>query len=1154
MQDCVAKQAAVMLAALLLITVLTVSSLAQDAVVPAVSPASPVADPAPAPATAQVTDQVTRDGLDDLKKRVEASADLTDAQKQTALDQIERAKASLSQAAELTEKRKLWQQQTQTIEADRRTAQAALDAALQQPQQRPAAETPLPELEQTLATKQQQLVQVQTELAQVEKRLADRAARQKAMKERLQVLPMELDQVSAELSRLDTSTEPPLLVETQRKRALADRKKLENEPATLQAESTFLNAQESANLIQLDRQLRTANVARLKDEVSEWQRDVLRKRSSEAKDRAALARSFAESAQFPQLRQIYSENAETVEQEIEIRDKQKKLADELAGTKAMEAALDRRKEELVARETKLGNSTSFAIRLREQRKFLPPVASLQQQIRDRISVIQKTQLELMESQEQVGRLENINETIKQTFQQVLALAEGTGSDEERQELFEEIRDAYAQRQNYLSQLQNAYDTYASALDDLDAEQALLINKIVDFQKYIDERILWVPTHSVLTLRDITPNVDSFRHLLDRQEWKRIWSSIKGDAFRRTPLYAFASLIWLALLLTQKRQRRGIRETGQKASSRLNTAMKPTFESLGWTLIKSLVFPFPFLFLGWRGSFPGSGFQELAGYFFTIAAWLWWLEFMRFACRPFGLGISHFQWPARIDEIVSRQLSSFLVIASPLVFLVAILRSSATDGGTDALERTGSILFFLLVAWILHRLTSRKTGILCDWIEKYPGGWLDRLAVVWHALAVFAPLALAGLTIAGYTYTVNRLTARLAQTLMLVAAAIIVRSLLVRWLTLRQRRLAIAQAREVRAAMAESPGEVEGPGQATLEAQEARTNLADISSQSKRLINTTVVIVSLIVLWFIWVDVLPALQLLDTVLIPQTKISLKMLLTASLELILFATAARNIPGLLEITLLERLPLDRSVRYAIGALTRYLIVVIGTLAFGQSLGYEWKDVQWLVAALTFGLGFGLQEIFANFVSGLIILFEQPVRVGDIVTIDSVTGTVSRIRIRSTTITDWDRKEYIVPNKEFITGRLLNWTLNDTTNRIVIEVGAPFSSDPNQVRSILQQIIKTQPHILAEPAPGVSLEGFGVSSLKFVVRAYLPSLEHRTETVHMLHVRIHRAFAEAGIEIPYPQQDLHIRSLVPVPTSNGTPLRTSVRDDIHAEAEHL
>ena len=104
----------------------------------------------------------------------------------------------------------------------------------------------------------------------------------------------------------------------------------------------------------------------------------------------------------------------------------------------------------------------------------------------------------------------------------------------------------------------------------------------------------------------------------------------------------------------------------------------------------------------------------------------------------------------------------------------------------------------------------------------------------------------------------------------------------------------------------------------------------------------------------------------------------------------------------------------------------------------LGVSWSKVQWLVAAMTVGLGFGLQEIFANFISGLIILFERPIRVGDVVTLGGVTGTVARIRIRATTIVDGDRKELIVPNKEFITGKLVNWTLSDQTLRVVSKVG--------------------------------------------------------------------------------------------------------------------
>ena len=156
------------------------------------------------------------------------------------------------------------------------------------------------------------------------------------------------------------------------------------------------------------------------------------------------------------------------------------------------------------------------------------------------------------------------------------------------------------------------------------------------------------------------------------------------------------------------------------------------------------------------------------------------------------------------------------------------------------------------------------------------------------------------------------------------------------------------------------------------------------------------------------------------------------------------AARNAPGLIEISILRRLPLDNSVRYAITTLASYAIVLVGVIVGCNTIGLRWSQIQWLATALTFGLAFGLQEMFANFVAGLIILFERPVRVGDIVTVDDTTGIVSRIRIRATTITNWDRKEYIVPNKEFITGKLLNWTLSDQVNRIVINVGIAYGSN--------------------------------------------------------------------------------------------------------------
>jgi potassium efflux system protein len=175
---------------------------------------------------------------------------------------------------------------------------------------------------------------------------------------------------------------------------------------------------------------------------------------------------------------------------------------------------------------------------------------------------------------------------------------------------------------------------------------------------------------------------------------------------------------------------------------------------------------------------------------------------------------------------------------------------------------------------------------------------------------------------------------------------------------------------------------------------------------------------------------------------------------------------------------------------------------------------------------GLGFGLQEIFANFVSGIIILFERPVRVGDVVTLGETTGVISRIRMRATTIVDWDRKEYIVPNKDLVTQRLLNWTLSDHTNRIVVNLGVAYGSDTGRACGLLLEAAREQPHVLKEPPPVAFFDSFGDSALNLKLLCFLPNLENRWQTIHNLNSTIDRKFKEAGLEIPFPQRDLNVK----------------------------
>ena len=281
----------------------------------------------------------------------------------------------------------------------------------------------------------------------------------------------------------------------------------------------------------------------------------------------------------------------------------------------------------------------------------------------------------------------------------------------------------------------------------------------------------------------------------------------------------------------------------------------------------------------------------------------------------------------------------------------------------------------------------------------------------------------------------------------------------------------------------------------------RLNLTQIVTQIRSLLDVGLLTVATVGLWFVWADVTPALNILDRVPLWQTTVEEvvetkgtddkavvqvvtrpKAVTAANLGLALLmmaiaVVAGRNIPGLVEVILLEHLSVDAGFRFATTCLVRYAIFIVGVIFAFAQIGIGWNSVQWLVAAASVGLGFGLQEIFANFVSGIILLFERPMRVGDVITIGDTTGTVSRIRFRATTIIDGDRKELIVPNKSFITGNLLNWTLSDSVNRLAIKICVGPDNDPQQVRDTIYSVppgvtgigsivFRDEEHLLSQP----------------------------------------------------------------------------------------
>ena len=242
-------------------------------------------------------------------------------------------------------------------------------------------------------------------------------------------------------------------------------------------------------------------------------------------------------------------------------------------------------------------------------------------------------------------------------------------------------------------------------------------------------------------------------------------------------------------------------------------------------------------------------------------------------------------------------------------------------------------------------------------------------------------------------------------------------------------------------------------------------------------------------------------------------------------------ARSFPALLEIALLQRLSMTPGARYAFTTLTSYGIAATGIVLVFQAIGGTWSQIQWLVAALSVGIGFGLREIIANFVSGLIILIERPVRVGDMVTVGNQSGTVTRIQIRATTLRTWDRQELLVPNKDFIAAHVLNWSLSDEVIRIFLTVGVAYGSDVEQALRLIEEAAVEHAGVLPDPEPLVTFEQFGDNALVLGLRCFVPDLDNRLQVQTELFRAINRKFNEARIVIAFPQRDLHLDTASPL-----------------------
>ncbi len=270
---------------------------------------------------------------------------------------------------------------------------------------------------------------------------------------------------------------------------------------------------------------------------------------------------------------------------------------------------------------------------------------------------------------------------------------------------------------------------------------------------------------------------------------------------------------------------------------------------------------------------------------------------------------------------------------------------------------------------------------------------------------------------------------------------------------------------------------------------------------------------------------------------DTKISLSSLIKFILIFGAFLYLSKTTTRWFSDKVLSRFHIQEGKRYVMMRIFEYILVIIGAIFAFNSIGINLSGLAVIFGLLSVGIGFGLQNVTSNFISGLILLFEQPIKVGDRITVGDTEGDVTEINIRSTTIRSLNNISYIVPNTEFISSNVVNWSHGDPKVRLDLNIGVSYNSDLDLVLSVLKNVAEENDEVLKFPAPEVLFMEFGDSSWNLMLRVWIKDPKRHYYVRSDINCDIVRKFRENQIEIPFPQRDLHVRSPLPVPFTETT-----------------
>lgn len=852
----------------------------------------------------------------------------------------------------------------------------------------------------------------------------------------------------------------------------------------------------------------------------------------------------------PLLRQLARENAELTEQLSAIAGRLDGHDEDEAQALRLAERIQANFERVRAAREVSGLTEGIGPLLLEHRADLPDFAVHTRNLHALEQQIAAVNVSRLQHLDEATRIADPNRILSE-------LAAKLPADSEPQDL-DTLRTLIVGRQVLLAKQLEAEGVQIEALQRLKVAASRMLDVARAYDYFLEKHLFWLGTEAKIRpahLANLQPEVG---RLLSPSVWSELGRSLTGRI-------GTSSLSWLAALLAGLLlwKRRALIAAIERASVRTEQPglgdTRQTLHALMLTLF--LAAPLPLLFgaTGWalQNAAQGTEVSETAGVqLVRIAVVLYVLLLLRGICLPRGLAIGHFQWPQAGAQRLRSEVGWLIWILVPAMLILGKAISVDPDAALGLVGRLTALIGVAAIALFFFRLFHAKSGLPAVSRRSPSAGLLSRTYPVWYPVLVAVPLVILVLVLEGYAYSALVLWDAYLLTLGLSVVLLLLHALASSWLMHARARLARRVARERRQAADAQRDALAGAELLAAPSDYAHVDLAAAGAAGRELLEMGIVILALVGLYAIWSPVFPALGILDEVTLWHTTgildgeetalpVTLADLGLALLYLVAIGVLAKRLPAMLEIILSERLHMASSSRYTVTTLTTYVIVALGIVLALNTVGAQWSQLQWLVAAVGLGIGFGLQEIVANFVSGLIILFERPVRVGDVITVDGTDGVVTKIRIRATTIRGYDRKELLVPNKELITGRLLNWSLSDSVTRIMIVLGVAYDTDVDLAHALMREVAQENPRVLANPKPAMNLEGFGDNALTLSLRAYIEDIEHRVAITSELNMAIIRKFRDAGIVIAYPQRDLHLDTRGPLRVKLEGDGRTESRD---------